>query len=160
MRKLALVSVVALAAALAAAVPASASTPERGHYDDLTTFVDPDVCAPAPWGFDVSVIQHEYGFYEVFLNADGSFAKAIVHRNYDAWISANGNTIVERDTWTDTYYPGGATSAGLTVHILGPGGIVVRDAGRIVFDQDGNVVSVQGPHEQLSGVSFCPALAG
>lgn len=98
-------------------------------------------------------------FFQVLFDSEGNFVEAIVHNNYDATITANGKTITERDTWTSFFYPDGSRDVGLTVHIQGPGGIVVRDAGQIVRDSDGNVLYTRGPHEQLSGVSFCPALA-
>src|SRR4029079_12240308 len=113
----------------------------------------------APWGFDVDATQHEYGFYEAWFDENGNVTRVIVHLNYDAWISANGHTIVERDTWTLFIDEQGTRDVGLTVHIQGPGGIVVRDAGQIVRDADGNLRFLRGPHEQFSGVSFCPALA-
>jgi hypothetical protein len=133
----------------------------RAPFDNgFNSFVDTEVCAAAPWGFDVNATEHEYGFFTVFTDKDGNFTKAIAHNNYDATISANGRTIIERDTWQFTFYADGtARDTGLTVHIQGPGGIVVRDAGQIVYNPDGSVNYVRGPHEQLSGVSFCPALA-
>jgi hypothetical protein len=151
--------------ALATAVPstafASGPTVIRGTFDNgYETFVDTEVCAAAPWGFDVDATQHEYGFYTVLLDSSGNFVRANLHSNYDAWISANGHTIIERDTWETVFTADGARDLGLTVHIQGPGGIVVRDAGQIVYDTDGDVIAVRGPHEQFSGVSFCPALAG
>src|SRR6476619_3962731 len=95
-----------LAAALLCARTASAGKPLRGSFDNgFDAFVDHDVCAAAPWGFDVTGVQHEYGFFEVFFDQDGSEPKVIVHFNYDATISANGKTIVERDTWQATFYP-------------------------------------------------------
>jgi len=115
--------------------------------------------AASPWQFDVNATEHEYGFYQVRVDANGNFISAIVHINYDATISANGHTILERDTWTTFISADGARDVGLTVHIQGPGGIVVRDAGQIVRDADGNFEYLRGPHEQFSGVSFCPALA-
>lgn len=49
--------------------------------------------------------------------------------------------------------------AGLTVHIQGPGGIVMRDAGQIIYsDTDETVADVHGPHPQLFGASFCAVL--
>jgi hypothetical protein len=83
-----------------------------------------------------------------------------LHVRYDAWISANGKTLVERDVWNATFQPDGSKSVrGLTVHIAGPGGGIAQyDAGQLVYDQHGNLVRVDGPHPQLSGESFCPAL--
>ena len=50
---------------------------------------------------------------------------------------------------------------GLTVHIHGPGGgLVMRDAGQIVYsDTDETVSYVRGPHPQLFGAGFCAALS-
>ena len=141
------------------ASPVAAATPERGYFDfGFNSFLDTEVCADAPWGFDVNATEHEYGFFDVFFQADGSIGHIVVHLNYDAWISANGKTIVERDTWTNLINWRGVRSVGLTVHIQGVGGIVVRDAGQIVRDADDNFLYLRGPHEQFSNVSFCPAL--
>ena len=150
-----------LALSLAGGAAAASGAPIRGSFDDgYNSFIDTEVCAAAPWGFDVDATEHVYGFYEVWFDANGDFVRAIVHLNYDGSISANGNTIVERDTWTLFIDEDGTRDVGLTVHIQGPGGIVVRDAGQIVRDADGNLLFVRGPHEQLFDVSFCPALAG
>jgi hypothetical protein len=75
-----------------------------------------------------------------------------------ATIIANGKTIQERDTWSDFLYPDGSRTVGNTVHFQGPGGIVQHDAGQLVFDTDGNVVAIHGPHPQFLGETFCPAL--
>ena len=82
----------------------------------------------------------------------------IIHFNYDAWISANGKTIVERDTWTELINEDGS-EVGLTVHIQGGGGIVVRDAGQIVWDAEGNFLDLRGPHEQFSDAVSAPPTA-
>jgi hypothetical protein len=160
MRRVTLLAILVPVLALALPGVAGATPPEHGTFDlGFNSFVDTEVCAAAPWQFDVNATEHEYGRFTVFSDKDGNFVKAIVHFNYDATISANGITLVERDTWTTTDYADGTSRAvGLTVHIQGPGGIVVRDAGQIVFNADGTVNYIRGPHEQFSGVSFCPAL--
>ena len=157
----AVAGVSAMFAALAIVPVADAAKPSRGTFDTTDSFVDTEVCAAAPWGFDVFVpVEHEYGFFDVFFDRHGDVTKVRVHTNYDATITANGKTIHERDTWTTFFYPDGTSrDAGLTVHIQGPGGIVMRDAGQIGYDADGNVVYTHGPHPQLNGESFCPALA-
>ncbi|MEA2134069.1 MAG: hypothetical protein QOC68_1978 [Solirubrobacteraceae bacterium] len=159
-RRRAALAVITAVVALGLAPAAGATPPERGTFDFTESYTDTEVCAAAPWGFDVFVpVQHEFGFFRVFVDQQGNFVKAIVHNNYDATITANGKTITERDTWTSFFYPDGSRDVGLTVHIQGPGGIVVRDAGQIVRAADGTVLYTRGPHEQFSGVSFCPALA-
>jgi hypothetical protein len=154
--RIALVAAVVVGA-LASATAASADKPTRGTFDDTVVFVDDEVCAA--YGFDVHVVQHEFGFFDIYANRDGSFAKAKVHQNYDATITANGKTLVERDTYEITITPDGARYTGATVHIQGPRGIVVHDAGQVVFNPDGTIAYTHGPHDQLvDGVSFCPAL--
>jgi hypothetical protein len=160
MRRVALVAILVPVLALALPGVAGATPPEHHIFDNgFNSFVDTEVCAADPWGFDVNATEHEYGFSTFFFDQEGNFVKAIVHLNYDATISANGITLVERDTWTFIFNEGGtARDVGLTVHIQGPGGIVVHDAGQIVYNPDGSVSFIRGPHEQFSGVSFCPAL--
>src|SRR5689334_24181269 len=152
------VSGVVLVAALVVAGATSAARPFRGTFDDATVFVDTEVCAAAPWGFDVNVVQHEFGFFDAFFDQNGNVVKVLVHNNYDATISANGKTIVERDTWESVFYPDGTSRMmGSTVHIQGPSGIVVRDAGQVAFNADGSIAYAHGPHEQLvENKSFCP----
>jgi hypothetical protein len=160
MRKiLAILATLVLGVGSAGAVSAASGSPIRGTFDSTDSFVDQDVCAASPWQFDVNATEHEYGFYQIRVDAAGDFVSAIVHQNYDATISANGHIIIERDTWTTFVSADGTRDVGLTVHIQGPGGIVVRDAGQIVSDANGDFEYLRGPHEQFSGVSFCPALA-
>jgi hypothetical protein len=141
---------------LASPVAAQAAVPDHGSFFFTSTFVDSDVCAPE--GFDVDVIETEATHYEVFFNADGSVKQVIVHVKYTAVISANGHTIYESDTWQEFFYPDGSKTVGLTVHIKGPAGIVQLDAGQIVFDADGAVTYIRGPHPQFEGQTFCFAL--
>src|SRR6476659_5246604 len=101
---------------------AGADAPIRGTFGHSDAFVDTEVCAAAPWGFDVGATEHEFGFFTGLQDRDGNTTKVIVHINYDATISANGKTIVERDTWEITFYPDGTWGyTGSSVHIQGPG---------------------------------------
>ncbi|WP_442276969.1 hypothetical protein [Terrabacter sp. 2TAF16] len=141
------------------AVPATAwaSPPDHGTFSSHEVFVDSEVCAPE--GFSVDVVQDEVLTFRVFFDPSGAVAFVAVQVDYRAVISANGHTIVERDTWMDTYYPdGSARTVGNTVNIQGPGpGLVQHDAGQIVF-ADGSVQATHGPHPQFEGQSFCFAL--
>ena len=161
MRKATLLAILVPVLVLALPGVAGATPPEHHTFDlGFNSFVDTEVCAAAPWQFDVNATEHEYGFSTFFFDQDGNFVKAIVHLKFDATISANGITLVGRGSWTFIFNAadGTARDVGLTVHIQGPGGIVLRDAGQIVYNPDGSVNYIRGPHEQLSGVSFCPAL--
>ena len=96
--------------------------------------------------------------FRVFFDNSGEVAFVSVHVDYRAVISANGHTIVERDKWTEFYYPDGARTVGNTAHIQGPAGMVQHDAGQIVFNADGSVAAIHGPHPQFEGQTFCFAL--
>ena len=146
-------------AALVGAVPAQAAVPDHGSFSATEDYVDDEVCAPE--GFAVSVHEVETGNFQVFLDADGNFIKAIVHYSYVADITAHGITIHESDRWQSNFYPDGTSrDVGLTVHIKGPGGIVQQDAGGIGFTEDGSVTYVHGPHPQALGETFCSAFTG
>jgi hypothetical protein len=136
----------------------SASPPDRGTFSSHEIFVDAEVCAPE--GFAVNVVQDETSTFRVFFDRTGAVASVSVHVDYRAVISANGHTIVERDKWTDTFYPDGtARAVGNTVHIQGPGpGLVQHDAGQIRFNSDGSIAAIHGPHPQFEGQTFCFAL--
>lgn len=143
-------------AALVGAVPAQAAVPDHGTFSSIEDFVDDEVCASE--GFSVSVHQVETGDFQVFLDADGDFVRAVVHTTYVADITAHGITIHESDRWQSYFYPDGSSrDVGLTVHIKGPGGIVQQDAGAIGFTADGSVAYVHGPHPQALGETFCSA---
>jgi hypothetical protein len=160
MHKLTLCLAIVVAIVAATAGTAGATAPFTGTFDESNSFVDTETCAA--WGFDlVGGTEHEYGFIHAFTDNDGNFVKAIAHINYDATISANGKTLVERDTWEITVYPDGTWRfTGSSVHIQGPdGGILIKDAGQVKFNDDGTIAYEHGPHMQLNGASFCPALA-
>jgi hypothetical protein len=152
--------VLSLAAALVAGplavTPAQAAAPDHGTFSITETFVDSEACAAE--GFDINVTQTEAFDFRVFFNPDGSVKQVILNNTYTADISANGHTIVERDRWQTFFYPDGSRLVGLTVHITGPGGIVMQDADQIVFAADGTVTYIRGPHPQFEGQSFCFAL--
>ena len=137
---------------------ASASPPDHGTFSSHEVFVDSEVCAPE--GFSVDVVEDEVSRFRVFFDRTGSVSFVAVHVDYRAVISANGHTIVERDKWKDTFYADGtARTVGDTVHIQGAGpGLVQHDAGQIIFNSDGSVAAIQGPHPQFEGQTFCFAL--
>ena len=158
MHRLAMICGVGAILAVSLASPAVATPPEHGTFIIPDEGTDP---AGTTCAFPVHFSQVERGDFRVFIDGAGNFVKAIVHIDYDATISANGKTLVERDTFTRTFYADDTMrDTGLTVHIQGPGGIVMRDAGQIVYsDTNETVAYVHGPHPQLFGASFCDALA-
>jgi hypothetical protein len=143
--------------AVLAPAAASASPPARATFSSHEVFVDSEVCAPE--GFSVDVVQDEVNRVLATFNRSGEVAFLAVHTDYRAVITANGHTIVERDKWMDTFYPDGTSrTVGDTVHIQGPAGMVQHDAGQILFNADGSVAAIHGPHPQFEGQTFCFAL--
>jgi len=157
MYRLATVCGVGAVLALSLASPAAATPP--AHF----TIIRPDEGtdpAGTTCAFPVHFSQVEALDWRVFFDGDGNVIRQIVHIDYDATIFANGKTLVERDTYTRTFYADDTKrDTGLTTHIQGPGaGLVMLDAGQVVYDPDGTVAYVHGPHPQLFGASFCDAL--
>jgi len=157
MRRLGTICGVGAILAVCLASPAAATPPHYGTFIFPDEGTDP---AGTTCAFAVHFAQVERLDFRAFVDRDGNFLKMLVHIDYDATIGANGITLVERDTFTRTFYADDTMrDAGLTVHIQGPGGIVMRDAGQIVYsDTDETVAYVHGPHPQLFGASFCDAL--
>ena len=151
-------AVALIATLLAPAGAAQAAVPDSGSFSSRNVFTDSEVCAAE--GFAVDVVETETDRWKVYFDADGGFARALVHIDYATVATANGRTITERDRWQDFYYPDGSyRKAGLTVHIQGPGGgLVQRDAGQIGFNPDGSAAYLRGPHPQFEGQTFCFAL--
>lgn len=84
----------------------------------------------------------------------------IVHEHIDFTLSVNGNTLIERDRITEILTPDGDREIGLWTHIQGDhAGMVLRDAGQLVFDNSGNLLRVAGKHPQYFGETFCAELA-
>lgn len=155
--------------ALAIAAPASLAVPPEVVFD--VTFED-----------EFTIPAGEICDFDVIISSSGR----AIHRHY---FDQNGN-VVKHQTWvqgTDTATnPESGKSLhgrfafsdfvrqhddefgpfavnGLAFHFNAPGaGIVLLDAGRVVFDFDtGDPISISGPHQVLEGdfEKFCGALA-
>jgi hypothetical protein len=158
MHKLATICGVGAILAVSLASPAAATPPEQGSFSITDEGTDP---AGTTCAFPVDFSQVETFHFHQFFDQDGNFVKRIVHIDFHVTISANGKTLIERDTFTRTFYADDTMrDAGLTVHIQGPGGLVMRDAGQIGYSDAATetVAYVHGPHPQLFGASFCDDL--
>jgi hypothetical protein len=158
LRRLAIAGGLVVAVMAAAPAVASATPPTSFTFDTSGSGTDPDVCAA--YGFVVNNYDHMYGTVRSYYSGGGTFTGFTAFVNNDVTISANGKTLYERDRFVFFYNADGSSrSIGLETHIQGPGGIVLLDAGRLVFAPDGTVVAVDGPHPQFFGATFCGALA-
>jgi len=138
---------------------AQATSTEHFDYDFDDEFVDTETCAPEPWGFDIFATQHEHGEVTIFFDDEDNFVRGVNHLDLRFEISANGITLNERDRFNIFFDEDGVREVGLWTHIQGPAeGIVLLDAGQLVFDADDNLVRAPGRHPQFFGASFCDAL--
>lgn len=101
-----------------------------------------------------------------FLDAEGNVTRLLLHGEDvgSATNPANGKTATGDDHWLERHdvETGEMAIIGLFFHLnFGGAGIVVIDAGKVVFDADGNVIFLAGPHQVLEGdfAALCEALA-
>lgn len=162
-----LVRTAASSAAVTAAVLAFAGSahaaPATMIHGSITSppqvFDDPDTCASD--GFTIDVVEYESLLFNFRFDGSGQFAGGFAHHDLAFDFSANGRTIHESDHYNNLFAPDGTSVAmGNETHTFGEGGgIVLLDAGRIVFDANKNVTFLAGRHPQLLGATFCSALA-
>ncbi|MEX1103695.1 MAG: hypothetical protein WED87_05575 [Dehalococcoidia bacterium] len=157
MRRIALASA-ALIGVFALASPVAAMSPETEYFEfggagtqDCGTFLN---------HFE----GHGSARVTTYFGADGEPLRAIVHAS-GSETEVNSVTLKTLDvrfrstikidfatgTWTET----GAS----IIAVDREEGIVIHDTGRVVFDADGTIVFVAGPHDALEFDAFCAALA-
>ncbi len=154
------------------ATPAAADKPlvfDEGQFSE-------DFVIPAEFGpcdFDVR-LQEEGSFkVTVFFDNDGETRQAKIHTNGTSRWGLPGEDAVVTEHWVNNTFlelaPGSdENTPPLGVAVVGnpwnahagAGGILVNDSGRIVFDENGDLVSVSGPHEAFFGEfdDFCAAI--
>lgn len=163
-RRLTLLAVVT-SVLVGTALPAVAVPPETSSFEFVDEFTDEEAC-----DFPVDVRFVGGGTERLFFDKDGNLKKVIVNLsdNGTATNPANGKTVKGHDAWTiivefENGEPVTDTTVGLVFHFNAPGhGIVLIDAGRVVFDlQTSEVVVVNGPHQALEGdfAALCAALS-
>ncbi len=105
-------------------------------------------------------VENETLLFNIRFDGSGQRAAVFAHDDISFEISANGRTIYESDHYNNLFAPDGTSVAvGNETQILGENGeIVLLDAGRIVFDADGNPSFIAG-HPQFLGATFCAALS-
>lgn len=100
-----------------------------------------------------------------FFDQAGNPVRVQVHVNFEGILTntATGLTLRDPGHFTIVFdlQEGTTTQVGLIFGITVPGeGIAVLDAGKIVFDEEGNVIFEGGPHQFLEGgeALICAAL--
>lgn len=153
---------VAAGAFIVALVPltaAQAATPIHFTETSSESFTDTTTCS-----FPVTVTYAIRHVGNVFFDAQGNFQRLTAETNVVGTNSANGITLREADHFVDTFYATDyVKEVGLPIHVL-DGGLVIRDAGYLLFNPDGSVAVIHGPHPQLEGdpaaiAAFCAAFS-
>lgn len=156
MRRLMITFAAAVAITLAGAGTAQAAAPVQFKFTQTVSFTDTTTC-----DFPIALNLQVRAVGRVFLDAQGNFRSMTVEQNVVGTDSANGITLRENDHFVDfTNSIGGDKEVGLPIHIQG-GGVVIRDAGYILFNPDGSVAFIHGPHPFLEGdtAAYCAALS-
>jgi hypothetical protein len=150
------VAAAAFALALAPSGAAhAAAAPIHFTFTESDSFTDTTSCTfPIAFGYQSRIVG------TVWLDANGDFMRAMTEENTVATNSANGITLPETDHLVDLLNAAGYDKqVGLPIHIK-DGGVVLRDAGYLLFNPDGSVALIHGPHPQLEGdtAALCAAL--
>jgi hypothetical protein len=135
---------------------AHAATPVHFSFTNTVSFTDTTTC-----GFPIDVNLQATVVGTAFLDNQGNLESVTVEQGVVGTDSANGITLRDATHYVDFFNSlGGDKEVGLTFHVQDDG-VVLQDAGYILFNPDGSVAFVQGPHPFLAGntAAFCAALS-
>jgi hypothetical protein len=139
---------------------AFAATPTFQQFQGSFTEVDTQTC-----GFPITVNENFAADVQFFYDEQGNLIRSLNHIQLRGTDSANGVSLLETADFTHTYdfTTGVNGDLGVISHVIVPsGGTVLIDAGRVLSDDQGNVLFAAGKHQVLSGdiSAYCAALAG
>jgi hypothetical protein len=149
----------ALTLGLLVAPDAAAGKPESLHFSDSFTEVDTETC-----GFPITLQLSFSADVQFYYDRDGNLDHSINHIRLRGTDTAYGVSLSETADFTHTYdfTTGVNGDLGLLGKVSVPGGGAIGlDAGRILSDDDGNLLFVAGRHDVLSGdaSAYCGAFA-
>ena len=138
---------------------ANNGTGEPARRGASSTGTDTTTCGfPIVFNLQVTLVGR------VYFDNQGNPVSITVENNNVGTDSGNGVTLRESDHWVDFFDAVGFDrQVGLPAHIQG-GGVVIRDAGVIVFAPDGSITVVHGPHPFIEGdpaaiAAYCAAFS-
>jgi len=139
---------------------ALASAPTFRHFQGSFTDVDTQTC-----GFPITIHQNFTTDVQFFSDQRGNLIRSLAHIQLRGTDSANGVTLPDTADFTHTFdfTTGINGDLGVTTHVIIPnGGTVLIDAGKVLSDEQGNLLFVAGNHQAISGdvSAYCAALAG
>jgi hypothetical protein len=151
---------VAASAFLLALVPLTAvqaAGPEQFKDTVPLNITDNTSCA---FPIAINVIDRVTG--RSFFDAQGNLVQIDLEQNITGTESANGISLPTSSHFVEflNFATNAAKEVGLTFKIQG-GAVVIRDAGILVFNPDGTVGFIAGPHPSFEGdtAALCAALS-
>jgi hypothetical protein len=155
-RRLLLLAALALSSILLIVQPASATPPvvETFHEEGEFVFADCDA-------FQLNETFTQDVRVTTFFNAQGDAVRVAIHVDFVGVItnSASGNTYPDlgHQQIVEDLTTGVTTFVGLVFMTPVPGlGPVLHDTGKVVFDANGDITFVGGPHTVLFGTNPDP----
>jgi len=116
-------------------------------FEDSVSFVIDDFC-----DFPIEVSEHIQGTAWFFFDQSGNIVRTNAHVAFqETWTNPDlGKSLIERET---VNFPGDPATetfgvVGLNWHFKLPSGRTVAiDAGRLIFDAEGNIIFEAGKHQ-------------
>jgi hypothetical protein len=136
---------------------AQAAGPEQFRFTEPLSMTDTTSCA---FPIAVNVVDNVVG--RAFFDAQGNLVQVDLEQNITGTESANGISLPTSSHFVEflNFATNGAKQVGLSIKVQG-GAVVIRDAGIIVFNPDGTVGFIAGPHPSFEGdtAALCAALS-
>jgi hypothetical protein len=156
-RSAAAVAAGAFLLALVQVTTAQAAGPEQFRLSEPLSFTDTTSCA---FPIEVNVVDNVVG--RAFFDAQGNLQSVDLEQNITGTESANGISLPTSSHFVEflNFATNGAKEVGLTFKVQ-DGGVAIRDAGILVFNPDGTVGFIAGPHPSFEGdtAALCAALS-
>jgi hypothetical protein len=139
---------------------ALAAAPTFEQFQGSFTDVDSQTC-----GFPITINENFTSDVQFFYDQQGNLIRSLAHIKLRGTDSANGISLPDTADFTHTFdfTTGINGDLGVTTHVIIPnGGTVLTEAGRVLSDEQGNLLFVAGNHQAISGdvSAYCAALAG
>jgi hypothetical protein len=139
---------------------ALAAAPTFQQFQGSFTDVDTQTC-----GFPITINENFNVDVQFFYDQRGNLIRSLAHIQLRGTDSANGVSLPDTADFTHTFdfTTGINGDLGVTTHVIIPnGGTVLTEAGRVLSDEQGNLLFVAGNHRAISGdvSGYCAALAG
>ena len=136
---------------------AQAAAPEQFKDTVPITITDSTLCA-----FTIAFNVTDRLTGREFFDAQGNTVQIDLEQNITGTESANGITLPTSSHFVEflNFATNGAKEVGLTIKVQ-DGAVVIRDAGILVFNPDGTVGFIAGPHPSFEGdtAALCAALS-